>query len=78
MKKVIDLLTVNKYYRMSDGELEREASKWKIGEYFNGQFISRRIIIEQLIERQKANNSRTAILISVVALIISIVALIIS
>ncbi|MFA6587559.1 MAG: hypothetical protein WCT08_00650 [Patescibacteria group bacterium] len=77
MKKVIDLLTVNKYYRMSDGDLEREAAKWKIGEYFDGRLISRRLVIEQLIERQKANNSRIAIFISFIALLISLVALLI-
>lgn len=79
MKFFANLFTVNKYYKMSDAELEGEASKWKIREYgYSNGGISRKIIIEQLIQRHKSNDSRVAILISIIAFIISIVALCIS
>ncbi|MFA5789343.1 MAG: hypothetical protein WC924_05850 [Candidatus Gracilibacteria bacterium] len=62
---------------MSDAELENEASKWKIREYGNSNgSISRKIIIEQLIAKDQANNSRIAIFVSLVALIISILTII--
>ncbi len=70
-------LTVDKYYKMKDSELVNEAAKWNIKEYAdsNGN-ISRQIIIEQLIQKDLANNSRFAIFISILALIISIFAII--
>ena len=76
MKKILDLFTVDKYYKMDNHQLELEASKYKIGGYaIDGRMVRERII-EQLLEKDKANNSRYAIYISIVALIISIVALI--
>jgi len=62
---------------MSDSELEREASRWRIKEYGYGNgTISRKIIIEQLIKKGQANNSRYAIFISIIALITSVLAMI--
>ena len=64
---------------MSDAELAREASKWQIREYGNSNgTISREIIINQLIKKDQANNSRFAIYISILALVVSIVALIVT
>lgn len=79
IKKLSTWLSVNKYYEMSNTELEQEAAKWHIGEYsFGGtRPISRKIIIEQLIEKDKANNSRIAIVISVLATLLSIIALVV-
>lgn len=76
--KFLDNLKIDKYYKMSDHELEIEASKYKIGGYGNpntGRVIRERIIT-QLLEKDKANNSRYAIAISLIALFISILALI--
>lgn len=82
MKKLIELLTINKYYKMSDKALEIEAGKWKIGDYVenigNQTRVNRRRIIEQLLAKDLANNSRLAIFISVLALLISIISIIIT
>lgn len=74
--KLVNLLTVNKYYKMTDIELEHEAAKYKIGGYgtANGTVIRERII-EQLIQKDIANNSRFAIGISMLAIVISTLAL---
>ena len=62
---------------MEDSELEIEASKWKIrgygSPYSNG--IDRNIIIDTLLRKDNANNSRYAIIISVFALMMSLVSL---
>lgn len=81
-KSLFDLFTlfnVNKYYKMGDEELEKEARKWNIGEYGDPRTgrISRQIIIDQLIKRHQANVSTYAICISLIAIIVSIIALII-
>jgi len=77
MWKIFSWFSVDKYYKMSDAELEREARKWNIREYGNAVdgTISRQIIIDQLIRKQQANNSRLAIFISALALLISIFSL---
>lgn len=76
MKLILKLLTVDRYYKMNDSELEREAAKWNIKEYgYQNGNISRKIIIEQLIQKHKANNSRIAIIVSILALLISIIGL---
>jgi len=78
MSKILDRFKVDKYYKMSNHDLELEASKYKIGGYGNpntGRVIRERIIT-QLLEKDKANNSRFAIVISLIALFISILGLI--
>ncbi len=79
LKKALSRFTVDKYYQMDDHQLELEATKYKIGEYAenigNRTIIRRKKIIEQIIEKDKANNSRYAIYISILALIISFLAL---
>jgi hypothetical protein len=78
-RKISQMLSVNKYYKMTDEELEKEAQKWNIGMYgiptATKTLIDRRIIIDALIKRDKANDSRLAIFISIIALLISIIAL---
>jgi len=71
------LFSINRYYKMSDHELEIEARKWNIREYGNALdgTISRQIIIDQLIKKNQANISSYAILVSLIALIASIIAL---
>lgn len=74
---IFNLLTVNRYYKMSDTELENEAAKWGIKEYgYADGNISRKKIIEQIIERNIVNNSIAAVFISILAIIISIIGLI--
>jgi hypothetical protein len=75
MKFTFDLFTINRYYRMSDHELEMEASKYKIGGYSDGRGVIRERIIDQLIKKDQANSSRVAIFMSIIAIVISVVAL---
>jgi len=77
MKNPLDFASVNKYYRMNDGQLEEEAHRWNIRSYGNSNgTIERQIIIDALLKKDSANNSRYAIIISVIAIFISIVSLI--
>lgn len=67
---------MNKYYKMTDSQLEKEASKWNIRSYGNKNgTIERQIIINALVTKDKANNSRQAIIISTFALILSIISI---
>ena len=69
-------ISVNKYYRMDDIELEAEASRWKIRSYgTQSGIVERQIIIDALLKKDNANNSRYAIIISLLAILISIVSL---
>ena len=64
------------YWQLSDHDLEILASKYKIGEYgYTSGKISRKLIIEQLVFRDKFINSFVATVIAIIALLISIVAL---
>lgn len=76
LKGTLSLFTVDKYYKMDNHELELEAARHKIGGYAIDGRIVRERIIEQLLEKDKANNSRYAIFISILALFISILTLI--
>lgn len=74
MKNFLDFISVNRYYRMKDGQLEEEARRWNIRSYGNSNgTIERQIIIGALLKKNNANNSRYAIFISIIAIIISIV-----
>ena len=76
MKNPLDFISVDKYYRMSDGQLEEEAHRWNIRSYGNSNgTIERQIIIDALLKKNSANNSRYAIIISIIAILISIVPL---
>ncbi len=74
--KIREILTVDKYYKMTSRQLETEAHKWNIKGYGNPESgsVIRPIIIDALIKKDKANDSRFAILVSVIALVISIIA----
>ena len=77
MKSFLDFASVNKYYRMNDRQLEKEAHQWNIGSYGNNNgTIDRQIIIDALLKKDNANNSRYAIIISIIAIFISIISLI--
>ena len=75
----MNLLGNRNYWKLSDHALEILASKYKIGEYgyTNGR-ISRKIIIEQLVFRDKFINSFIATIISIIALVVSAIALFIN
>lgn len=74
--KLIQLLTVNRYYRMSDDELEMEARRWNIRGYGDSQgYVQRQIIIDALLKKDNSNSSRYAIVISLIAIVISVIAL---
>ena len=68
-------IKVDKYYKMKQEDLELEANKYNIGEYYDGNKVLRRQIVKQLIEKDLANNSQFAILISILSLFISIVSI---
>lgn len=71
------LIGVDRYYKMNDHQLELEASKFHIGEYvLPGGKLSRDLIIKQLIQKDTANLSSIAIVISVLSLFVSLIALI--
>jgi len=73
LRKLMNI-TVNKYYKMNDDELTAEAAKWNIRSYANENgTIERQIIIDALLKKDNANNSRYAIIVSIVALIVSII-----
>jgi len=78
IKLISNLFTVDKYYQMDDTKLQDEATKWNIGGYSDGQhsIINRQTIIDALIKKDSANNSRIAIFVSIFALIISIISII--
>jgi hypothetical protein len=78
LKSILNLFSINKYYEMSDTELQTIAAKWHIGGYSDGHhgIINRQVIIDALIKKNGANNSQIAIFTSIVALILSIISLI--
>ncbi|MBU1102203.1 hypothetical protein KJ853_00920 [Patescibacteria group bacterium] len=68
---------MDKYYKMSDAELKNEAARWNIKGYEDRSGrANRSIIIDQLITKDRANNSRYAIFLSLIALLVSILILI--
>lgn len=76
LNKFFDI-SVNKYYRMDDTELAAEGQRWKIFGFGNSNgTIERRIILDALLKKDNANNSRYAIAISIFAITISIIALV--
>ncbi len=71
---MFDFLKVDRYYKMDNHQLELEAAKYKIVGYAVDGKLVRERIVKQLLEKDKANNSRLAVFISALALIISVVA----
>jgi len=61
---------------MDDAELETEGRKWNIAGGLQSGHLDRQFVIGELIKKSRANNSRLAIFISIIALIISILAII--
>jgi hypothetical protein len=57
---------------MSDYQLELEANKYHIGGYSGGNGVVRERIIDQLLKKDQANDSRIAIGISLVSLVLAI------
>lgn len=65
-----------KYYKMTDSQLENEASKWKIRGYgYSNGVIDRQIIIDGLLKKDHANEAKLALIVSSLALIASVIAL---
>jgi len=71
-------LDVERYYTMSDDELESEASRYHMGSYFDGNIIRRETIIEQLIAKDNARMLRFTLIASICTLIVAFVSLMIS
>ena len=77
---LFDFLKIDRYYKMDNKKLVEEAVKYRIegyGTYPNGLIIRERII-DQLLKKDIANNSRFATFISFFALAVSISTLIVS
>lgn len=76
MFKKLNNFTIDRYYKMSDGELEKEANKWKIRGYgYSNGTINRDIIIDALLKKDASNNSRYAIIISIFAAALSLISI---
>ena len=80
LTNIVSRVTVTRYYKMSDARLEAEASKFNIKQYGDPQSgnVMREIIIRQLVMKDKANDSRVAVAVSIGALIVSIIALVVA
>lgn len=76
MLKSLNNFITDRYYKMSDEELEKEASKWKIREYgYRSGAINRQIIIDALLKKDNANNARYAFMLSIIAILVSFISL---
>ncbi len=60
---------------MTTPQLEEEARKWNVEEYFDGHVVSRQLIIDALLKKDQMNVAQLSIIISFIALIASIVSL---
>lgn len=68
--------SAEKYYKLSNEALETLASKWNIKGYgYASGLIDRQIIIDALLKKDAANESRYALIVAVVAIILSIISL---
>jgi hypothetical protein len=70
---LFELIKVDKYYKMKQKDLELEANKYNIGEYYDGNKVLRSQIIKQLLEKDLANNSQFAIFVSSISIILSLI-----
>jgi len=78
IKKINNLFSYDRYYKMSVDNLVKEAHKYDIGGYFNGNIIRREKIIEQLIAKDNASMFKRSLIISTFTLIVAAISLIIS
>src|SRR5882724_5525699 len=63
----------DRYYQMTDAQLEHEASRWKIRGYGNSDgTIERNIIIEQLLAKDSARDATVSKILSILSLIIAL------
>lgn len=76
--KIFNKLNIERYYKMTDDELEKEAGKFKIVGYFSGSIIIRGKIIEQLIAKDTSIMLRYTLLAAVAAIVVAVISLIIS
>lgn len=77
IKKINNLFSYDRYYKMSNDELVKEADKYHIGSYFDGSIIRRELIIEQLIAKDNASMFKRSLIISAFTLIVAAISLII-
>jgi len=76
--KVFSKLNIERYYKMTNDELEEEAGKFKIVGYFSGSILIRVKIIEQLIAKDTSIMLRYTLLATIAAITIAVISLIIS
>ena len=75
--KINNLFSYDKYYKMSDENLENEIKKYGIGD-FSADAILRRNRIEQLIAKDNASMFKKSLIISAFVLAVAVISLIIS
>lgn len=74
--KIFDkILYANRYYKMSDVELEMEGKKWNVSGGLSNGNLDRQFVVNELLQRHQANEARVAILISMIALVVSLISI---
>lgn len=77
IERINNLFSYDKYYKMSDKDLENEIKKYNMGD-FSQDAMLRRSRIEQLIAKDNATMFKKSLIISTFTLITAVIALIIS
>ena len=79
IEKINDLFSYDKYYKMSNTDLEQEAKRYKLESCYN-QFgnIVRTEVINQLIAKDNASMFKKSLVVSFMMLVVSFFTLIIS
>ena len=75
IKKINNLFSYDRYYEMTDENLENEIKKYGIGD-FSADAILRRNRIEQLIAKDNASMFKRSLIISAFTLIVAAISLI--
>jgi len=80
LAKINDLFSYDKYYKISDYDLTKEAKKYALGNCYNriNGNIVRTEVIKQLIAKDNASMFKKSLIISFMMLVVSFFTLIIS
>jgi len=80
LAKINDLFSYDKYYKISDYDLTKEAKKYALGNCYNriNGNIVRTEVIKQLIAKDNASMFKKSLIISIFTLIVAFISLIIS
>ncbi|MHB8276032.1 MAG: hypothetical protein ACYDIA_00045 [Candidatus Humimicrobiaceae bacterium] len=79
LTKINNLFSYDKYYKMSNDDLEKEAEKYALDSYCTQHGgIVRSEVIKQLIAKDNASMFKKSLIISAFVLVVAIISLIIS